>query len=67
MPQPRQPGRETAIAEGDDLNGKVIDEFRANGGKVGVRLVRRAAARPAEHEKTATPREIPVIVLDPVA
>jgi hypothetical protein len=28
-------GKEPVMADGDDFNGKVISEFRANGGKVG--------------------------------
>jgi deazaflavin-dependent oxidoreductase (nitroreductase family) len=31
----RKPRREPAMADGDDFNGKVIEEFRANSGKVG--------------------------------
>jgi hypothetical protein len=37
------------------------EEFRASGGKVG------GAPPFAEYEKTAAPRVIPVVVLDPVA
>jgi deazaflavin-dependent oxidoreductase (nitroreductase family) len=31
----RETRREPAMADGDDFNGQVIEEFRANGGKVG--------------------------------
>ena len=41
------------MADGDDFNTKVIAEFRANDGKVGGFFT--------------APREIPVILLDPVA
>jgi hypothetical protein len=71
------------MADGEDFNGKIIEEFRANGGKVGGWFEGRLAdpdqratiyARQkeigsnfADYEKSAAPREIPVILLDLVA
>src|SRR6266581_4230380 len=107
------------MAGGDDFNGQVIEEFRANGGQVGdsyaifasaggqprdPQWFRNLVAHPdvtvevgsttvkararvadpaeratiwttqkermsnfAEYEKSAAPREIPVVLLDPVA
>jgi hypothetical protein len=96
---------EPAMADGEDFNGKVIEEFRTNGGKVGGWFegqtllllhhtgaksgtdtinVRARVADPgqratiyarqkeiasnfADYEKSAAPRQIPVILLEPVA
>ena len=38
--------------DSDDSNGKIIEEFRANGGRVGGRV--------------SGPFQVPVVVLDPV-
>jgi hypothetical protein len=55
------------VADGDDFNGRVIAEFRENGGKVGGYFAGAPLLLLHHYEKNAAPREIPVILLDPVA
>lgn len=70
------------MADSNDFNGKIIEEFRANAGRVGgpfqgadMLILHHTGARSgaervtpqfAAYEDTAAPRKIPVVVLDPV-
>jgi hypothetical protein len=62
------------VADNENFNDKIIKEFRENDGKVGgmfegapVLLQKELAPGFAEYETNAAPRQIPVILLDPVA